>query len=69
MVDDEDMNTDERRAREALLDAYDLLEDFEELYKDFLYKQGHKNQTPDGIVDEFLQYLTNRNIAYRKKHR
>ena len=67
MIDDEYMNTDERRAREALLDAYDLLEDFEELYKDFLYKQGHKSQTPEGIVDEFLKYLTNRKIAYCKK--
>jgi hypothetical protein len=62
------MNTDERRAREALLDAYDLLEDFEELYRDFPYKQGHKSQTPNGIVDEFLEYLANRKIAYRKKH-
>ena len=68
MIDDEDMNTDERRAREALLKTYDLLADFEELYKDFLYKQGHKSQTPNGIVDEFLEYLANRKIAYRKKH-
>ena len=62
------MNTGERRAREALLDAYDFLEDFEDLYRSFLDKPGHKSQTPDGIVDEFLKYLTNRKIAYRKKH-
>lgn len=68
MTDDESLNTDERRAREALLEAYVFLEDFEALYRGFLYKQGHKSQTPNGIVDEFLKYLTNRKIAYRKKH-
>ena len=62
------MNTDERRAREALLNAYDLPENFEEIYEEFLYKQGHKSQTPDGVVDEFLKYLVNRKIAYSKKH-
>ena len=62
------MNTDERRAREALLDAYDLPENFEGLYRNFLYEQGHRSQTPNGIVDEFLEYLVNRKIACSKKH-
>ena len=61
------MNTDERRAREMLLKGYDLPENFEELFKDFLYRQGHKTQTPTGIMDEFLEYLANRKTAYKKK--
>lgn len=50
------------------MNAYDLPENFEEIYEDFLYKQGHKSQTPDGVVDEFLEYLANREIVYRRKH-
>ena len=61
------MNTDERRAREALLRVYDFPDNFEELYRGFLNRERHISQTPSGIVEEFLKYLTKQKIAFRKK--